>query len=120
MSNDLKDILSQLNPDIDQETLLRYLEGKLSHEQQHEVEKKMLDDEFTSDALEGLKEIRNKQGISELIKELNRDLKKKTDKKKRFREKMQLKMDPWILITVFIILTLVIISYIIIKRQMGH
>ena len=35
MSENLKDILSHLNPDIDQETLLLYLQGKLSTEQQH-------------------------------------------------------------------------------------
>ena len=54
MSESLKDILSNLNPDIDQETLLLYLQGKLSPEQQHEVEKGLLVDDFESDALEGL------------------------------------------------------------------
>jgi len=39
MPGDLKDILSRLSPDVDQEILLRYLQGKLSSEQQHELEK---------------------------------------------------------------------------------
>ena len=52
MSESLKDILSNLNPDIDQETLLQYLQGKLTAEQQHELEKQMMENEFESDALE--------------------------------------------------------------------
>ncbi len=42
MQENLKDILSNLSTEVDQETLLLYLQGKLSAEQQHEVEKKML------------------------------------------------------------------------------
>ena len=42
MSDKLKDILSHLSTEVDQETLLKYLEGKLSDEQKHEIEKKML------------------------------------------------------------------------------
>jgi len=43
MSEDLKDILSNLNPDVDQETLLQYLQGKLSAQDQHDLEKQMMD-----------------------------------------------------------------------------
>ena len=39
MKENLKDILSHLAKDIDQETLLLYLQGKLSPEQQHEDRK---------------------------------------------------------------------------------
>ena len=42
MSDKLKDILSHLSTEVDQETLLKYLEGRLSEEQKHELEKKML------------------------------------------------------------------------------
>ena len=61
MSENLKDILSNLNPDIDQETLLNYLQVKLSAEQQHEVEKQMLQDDFGSEAMEGLQEIKDRK-----------------------------------------------------------
>jgi hypothetical protein len=43
MQENLKDILTNLSTEVDQETLLLYLQGKLSAEQQHEVEKKMKD-----------------------------------------------------------------------------
>ena len=60
MSGNLKDILSHLSTEVDQETLLKYLEGRLSDEQKHELEKKMLTSEFSDDAMEGLQEIKNK------------------------------------------------------------
>jgi hypothetical protein len=44
MKENLKDILTHLNPEVDQETLLKYLQGKLSTEEQHEVEKSLIDD----------------------------------------------------------------------------
>ena len=42
MTDNLKDILSHLSTDIDQETLLLYLQDKLSEEKKHEVEKTLL------------------------------------------------------------------------------
>ena len=90
MSEDLKDILSNLNPEIDQETLMRYLQGKLSAEEQHEVEKTITNDDFDSDALEGLQNFKDKRNINLLVDQLKKDLRKKTEKKKRFKEKLQL------------------------------
>ena len=83
MPDNLKDILSHLSADIDQETLLLYLQDKLSDEKKHEVEKKLLDNEFASDAMEGLQEFKDKQRVAHLVDMLNRDLKKKTERKKR-------------------------------------
>lgn len=120
MSDNLKDILSNLNPEVDQEALLNYLQGKLSSEQQHELEKKIMQDDFESDALEGLSEVKDKRNLSALVEQLNRDLKNKTEKKKRLREKRRLKLDPWLIILVITILALVIISYIIIYKVMKN
>src|SRR6476620_4124595 len=106
MSDKLKDILSHLNPDIDQETLLRYLQGKLSSEEQHELEKGMMDHEFDSDALDGLQQMKDTGNISVLLHQLNRELRNKTEKKKRFREKLQLRVEPWLIIALIIILLL--------------
>ncbi len=117
MSGNLKDILSNLNPDIDQETLMRYLQGQLSAEQQHEVEKQMMDNDFDSDALEGLEEFKNKRNINQLVEQLNRDLKKRTEKKKKFRKKMQLQVEPWIIVAVVMILLLVVIAFFVITRM---
>jgi len=118
MKENLKDILSNLNPDIDQEILLQYLQGKLTAREQHELEKKMMENDFNVDALEGLQEFKDKKNISVLVSQLNTDLKKRTEKKKKFREKMKLNLDTNLIIALIIILLLVVISYLIIHRKM--
>ena len=116
MSKELKDILSHLNPEVDQETLLQYLQGKLSAEQQHEVEKQLMDSDFETDALEGLQHFKDKKNISLLVDQLNADLKKRTEKKKRFKQKLKLELDSSLVLAVIIILLLVVISFVIIHK----
>jgi hypothetical protein len=118
MSDKLKDILSHLSTEVDQETLLRYLEGRLSDEQKNELEKKMLNSEFTDDAMEGLQEIKSKERLSSLVDQLNRDLHKKLEKKKKKREKLRFKDQPWLYIAIVIILLLIVLSYIVIQRML--
>ena len=118
MSENLKDILSHLSTEVDQETLLKYLEGRLSEEQKHELEKKMLTSDFSDDAMEGLHEIKNKAKISSLVEQLNRDLHKKLEKKKKKRERFRFKDQPWLYIAIIIILLLIVLSYIVIERML--
>ena len=118
MPDNLKDILSHLSTDIDQETLLLYLQDKLSDEKKHEVEKKLLDNEFANDAMEGLQEFKDKQRIAFMVEMLNRDLKKKTERKRQRREKMKLPDQPWLYVSIVIIILLIIISYIVIHKAM--
>ena len=118
MSDKLKDILSNLSTEVDQETLLKYLEGRLTEEQKHELEKRMLGSDFTDDAMEGLQEIRNKEKISSLVEHLNRDLHKKLEQKRKRREKLRFKDQPWLYIAIVIILLLIVLSYIVIHRML--
>ena len=118
MNENLKDILSNLNPDIDQETLLQYLQGKLFVQEQHELEKKIMDSDFEADALEGLQEFKKKKNIAALVAQLNADLKRRTEKKKRFKEKLKLNLDSNLIIAIVIILLLIILSYFIIHKQL--
>ena len=118
MPDNLKDILANLSNDIDQETLLLYLQDKLSDEKKHEVEKMLLENEFANDALEGLQEFKDKQQSSYVVDMLNRDLKKKTEKKKKQREKMKMKDQSWLYISIIIIILLIIISYILVHKSM--
>ena len=120
MNQDLKNILSHLNPDVDQETLLRYLQEKLSAEDQHKLEMQIMDNDFESDAMDGLQNFKNSKNISALVDSLNKDLKKRTEKKKRFREKLKLRLDASLIISIVIILLLVILSYLIIRSQLLH
>ncbi|GAA4735844.1 hypothetical protein [Flavisolibacter ginsenosidimutans] len=116
MKENLKDILSHLHSEVDQEELLKYLEGKLSAEEQHELEKNALDDPFEADALDGLQDISNKTKIAALVEDLNRDLKKKTAKKKNLPHRREAKLEPWLLITIIIVLLVVVLGYIIIHK----
>jgi hypothetical protein len=118
MPDNLKDILSSLSTDIDQETLLLYLLDKLSEEKKHEVEMKLLENEFANDAMEGLQEFKDKQQVPYIVDMLNRDLKKRTEKKKKRREKMQLKDQSWLYISIIIIILLIIISYIVVRKSL--
>ena len=120
MRENLKDILSNLNTDIDQETLMLYLQGKLSDEKKHEVEKKLADSDFDADAMEGLEEIKDKKQISYMVDALNRDLKKRVEKKKQRRAKMTLKDQTWLYVAVVIIIVLIVISYMIIHRMLRN
>lgn len=118
MPENYKDILSHLSTEVDQETLLLYLQGKLSEEKKHEVEKLIMQDDFEEDAVDGLQEIKDKQQIQYMVEMLNRDLKKKTAKKKARREKMRIKDQPWLYVSLLILLLLIVLSYIVIHRMM--
>ena len=118
MPDKYKDILSHLSTEIDQETLLLYLQDRLSQEKKHEVEKKLLESEFADDAMEGLQEIKDKQQIIYMVDMLNRDLKNKLEKKKKLREKMRIKDQPWLFISILILILLIVISYIVIRKYL--
>ena len=118
MPADFKDILSHLSTEIDQETLLLYLQGRLSKEKIHEVEKKLADSEFAADALEGLQEVKDKQQLAYMVEMLNRDLKSKLQKKKARRQKMRIKDQPWLYISILILILLIVVCFIVIQRYL--
>jgi len=118
VTDNLKDILSNLSKEVDQETLLKYLQGNLTEAQKNEVEKKMLAGDFENDAMEGLQEIKNKERLSFVVEQINRDLRKRLEKKKQRREKLRFKDQPSLYIALFIILLLIVLSYFVIHRMM--
>lgn len=118
MPDNLKDILSHLTTEIDQETLLLYLQDKLPSEKKHEVEKTLSENEFANDAMEGLQQFGDKKQITHMVEMLNHDLKKKVEKKNERREKMKLKDQSWLYITIFIFILLIVLSYMIIHRML--
>jgi len=118
VEENLKDIFANLSGDISQETLIKYLEGKLTEEEKHEVEKKMLSSDFDYDALEGLKELKDKRKISIIVGQINRELRRKLEQKKNRSEKMKLKAHPWLYITLLVILALIILAYFVIHNML--
>lgn len=116
MSDELKNILSNLNKDIEQEKLLEYLNRNLPPAEQHDLEKQMNDDEFMNDAVEGLEQVENKQSIPGYIKQLNTDLRKQLDKKKVKRYKRKIPNQYWAYISIILLLLLIVVAYLIIKK----
>jgi len=81
MNNDLLNILSNSDKDIDNQQLMAYLSGQLSGEQQHAVEQSMADSEFMNDAVEGLQNISDKKDLQTYVDDLNAALQKSMQKK---------------------------------------
>jgi hypothetical protein len=119
MQDKLKDILQHMSADIDQETLMLYLQGKLPPEKQHQLEKQILDNEFATDAIDGLQDFKDKQKLAHVVEELNNDLKKKTTRRKARRGPRNAQSEPWLMAALAIILLLIVLCYFIIYRNMG-
>ena len=106
MNNDLKDILSNSNKDIDNQQLLAYLSDQLSKSNMHEVEKTMADDAFMNDAIEGLQQIDSKKNIPIHLEELQAGLQKQLAKNAK-RKKRRWQDNPQVyLITIVLIVLL--------------
>ena len=120
MSDDLKNILSNLNNEIEQEKLLEYLNRKLSVQEQHELEKHLNDDEFMSDAMDGLQHLNNKTDVTLLVQQLNVDLKKQLDKSKRKNKRRTLKTDSSVYYTIAFLLILAVIGFVVIKMLLKN
>jgi anti-sigma factor RsiW len=116
MNNDLLNILSNSNKDIDNQQLMDYLSGHLSPEQLHEVERSMADSEFVNDAVEGLQHITDKKDLQVYVDELNAAMQKSLQKKKLRRQKRRLKDEPWGIIAVVLVILLCIIAYIVVRK----
>ncbi len=116
MNNDLLNILSNSNKDIDNQKLMDYLAGKLPENERHEVEKWMADNEFANEAVDGLQGFSGKKNLQAYVDHLNQDLNKYIQQKKERREKRRFKENPWVYLAIAMILAIAILAYIVIKR----
>lgn len=116
MNDDLLNILSNSNKDIDNQKLMDYLGDKLSAEEKHEFEKTLLDSELQSDAIEGLSQFKNKKDPVAFAEELNRALQNQLQKKKAAKAKRKLKEFRWLYVAVVLIIIFILIAFIIISK----
>ncbi len=114
--NDADDILFN-KEQLREEALVNYLNGNLPAEEAHKVEEQMAASPFVNDAVEGLQEFSNRHKLSEYVRELNKNLKRQTNKKKQKMEKRKIKDLKWVVLSVVIILLLCFIAYYIINMQ---
>jgi hypothetical protein len=120
MNNDLLDILTDDNNDFDNQKLMDYLNGKLSGDEKHEVEKWMADNNITNDAVEGLQNIKEKKNLPQYVEQLNNNLQLQLEKKRDYRIKRKLKDYPWIYFAIILILIFCIIAYVIIAKFLRY
>ena len=117
---DLKDILSHNEELLSDEELLKYLDDILSEEDKYAVEKKLADDPFEADALEGLSQIENKENLKKQVTQLKQKLHQQLSAKKQRKEKKNINVIQWVILTILILLFICIISYVIISMQKNN
>lgn len=110
MHEDLLNILSDSNKDIDNQKLMDYISGKLSAEQKHEVEKWMLDNPFFNEAVEGLQGTDTKK-VSANVDEINAALRKYLKQRKVRREKNIFPVNMWTIVAVLFVLVIAVVVY---------
>ena len=119
MSNDLYNILSNSNKDIDNQKLMDYLSGKLTGDEKHEVEAWMVDNDFNNEAMEGLQQLAGKKNIEGYVDQLNKELHQYIQSKKARRERRKIDNPFWVYATIVFILFILIMAWIVIKRAHG-
>lgn len=106
--------ITQANKD---ERLMKYLEGKLSGDELHEFEKLMADSDLLNDAVEGLQHIQQPKNIDAYVTDLNKHLHQYTSSKKKRRLKNKLGLNDFTMVSIFLVIALCIIAYIVIKMK---
>jgi len=117
MSTNLKDILSESNKDIDNQLLMGYVSNHISLADIHDVEKKMADDIFVNDAVEGLQQLKPAKDLQLYVDQLNSDLQKHIAKNKRRKDKRRIKDEPNTYFAIIIILLLLVICFVILRKN---
>lgn len=113
--NNLLNILTNSNKDIDNQLLMDYISGKLSHSDRHLVEAWLQENEFESDALEGLEAFGNKEELQRYVNQLNKELKLYLQSKKQRREKKRIRENPWTYLAILLILAFLILAYVVLQ-----
>ena len=119
MSDELLNILSHSNKDIDNQKLIDYLSNKMSDKEKHDFEMQMADSDLLNDAAEGLALVKDQDKLQAFTDKLNADLRKRLEIKKKRRLKRTLKDQPWIYFTIVILLLLLVICFVIIWKSLG-
>jgi anti-sigma factor RsiW len=111
MNKNLLNILSNSNKEIDNQKLMDYLSGRLSHEEVHEIEKQMAENEFMNDAMEGLTQVKQTGALSDYVEQINRDLAALVEKKQARRQKRKFRDQPLIYVAIVLVLAFIVLAY---------
>lgn len=116
MQDDLLNILSNNNKDIDNQKMIDYINGKLSEEQKHEVEKWMADNPLFNDGIEGLQQAGSARSAT-AVEQINRQLRLHLQQRRRKKEPVFISSNLWIYVAVLLIIILVVVGYLLIKLK---
>ena len=110
--NSVKISLDKESVQLGEDKLMAYLDGKLSADEQHEIEKWLSEEGMESDAVEGLKMLAPSE-TKQTVSKLNADLRKKIGKKRK--SKRQAKPEYTSLVAIVVIILLIVAAYFVIK-----
>lgn len=96
---------------IDENYLMAYVDGSLTHEQQHEMETILEEDPFLNDAVEGLSYIDDKEHLKNITAQINLQLKKQIAARRTNRRKHRKIDDHWGWVAVAILLILAVMAW---------
>jgi len=110
---DWNDILKN-EEELNEQELMKYLEGNPSAEERYAIEKQMAESDFMNDAVEGLQQFHHPTKLIALRDQLNKQLRIVTSKKVKRTKSRKLKDQQWLVIAVFAILSLCVLGYLLI------
>ena len=114
---DVNDIWNSGKGKLPDDKLMAYLEGRLSPEEQREVEAWLAQDGMESDAIEGLKELPT-QDSAHIASRLNNRLDNKL-KDKPARRRRKVMNNQWSWLAIFIILLLCMLGYVVLHYSIA-
>ncbi|TDH27931.1 hypothetical protein EXU57_05550 [Segetibacter sp. 3557_3] len=108
------DILSGKDEEVNDDELLKYVNGDLPDEDIHRIEQKIASSAFVNDAVDGLQEFNNKERLNSYVRQLNKDLHIHLNARKSKQQKRQIKDYPYTWITIIVVLSICILGYFVI------
>lgn len=106
---DLNEILSDNEQPISEEELLQYLDNNVPDKEKYNIEKKLIDNPFEEDAVQGLAAIHNTDAVATYVKQLNSKLTQLATKKQR--KKRELNITKWVVLAIMVLLFICVIGY---------
>jgi len=103
------------NGEIDEERLLSYIDGSMPAGEQHQLEELLETDPFLSDAIEGLSEVRDKAQLKAIAAQINTQLSRQIQNRRKQRRSRPKLTDHWGWLFVVIILLLMLVSWWVIR-----
>jgi len=94
--------------------MLRYLDEDISAGEKERIEKKIGQDCFEYDALQGLAQVKNKENVTAHVNHLKGKLRQLTVKKSR-KHKEKIKVSEWLILAILLLLFICVAGFIMIS-----